>query len=52
MCFLNCVKVFPTELRDSGINFAAIAAKLAAMSAPYAIDLVITVFSLSLSASI
>ncbi len=36
----NFFQVFPTELRDSGINFAAIAAKLVTMSAPYTVDLV------------
>jgi hypothetical protein len=32
--------VFPTELRGSGINFAAVVSMVVGMSAPYAIDLV------------
>jgi hypothetical protein len=39
--------VFPTELRGSGINFAAVVSMVVGMSAPYAIDLVNIVLSKS-----
>ena len=34
------VQVFPTALRNSGINVAAVVSMVVGMSAPYAIDLV------------
>jgi hypothetical protein len=37
--------VFPTELRGSGINFAAVVSMVVGMSAPYAIDLVNIILS-------
>jgi hypothetical protein len=40
LCTRLCVKVFPTDLRSSGINVAAVVSMTVGMSAPYAIDLV------------
>jgi hypothetical protein len=40
IAFFLSGKVFPTELRNSGINIAAVVSMVVGMSAPYAIDLV------------